>query len=165
MRTPKTQVARTLRAQCPGHGSCCAHNAQVACRSRAQRAQVARSACAGRALSVRRSRAQRAQVARSACAGRALSVRRSRAQRAQVARSACAGRAHSAQVVGACRDLPALPSQTAQVATSWRPSHVATSHWCRDTAQPTPGRDFKFHVATPSLLPSLKPGRDTRTRS
>ena len=64
VRTPKTQVARTLRAQCPGRGHCCTHNKLVA--------------------------------------------RMSRAQPAQVARSACAGRAHSAQVVGASRDLPSL---------------------------------------------------------
>ena len=117
MRTPKTQVARTLRAQCPGRGRCCAHNTLVA--------------------------------------------RMSRAQPAQAARSACAGRAHSAQVAGACRDLPALPSQPPRsrrhfnVATSWRPSHVATYHWCRDTVSPAqhqarshPMSRHQFHVAT-----------------
>ena len=49
MRTPRTQVARTLRVQCPCRGCCCAHSKLVACMSRAQPAQVARSACAGRA--------------------------------------------------------------------------------------------------------------------
>ena len=42
VRTPRTQVARTLRAQCPGRGRCCTHNKQVARMSRAQPAQVAR---------------------------------------------------------------------------------------------------------------------------
>ena len=88
MRTPKAQVVSTLRAQCPGRGCCCAHNAQV--------------------------------------------TRMLRAQLAQVARSACAGRAHSAQVVGACRHLPALPSQTAQVATSFPGCDLLEAIPCRD---------------------------------
>ena len=41
MRTPRTQVARTLRAHCPGRGRCCAHSKQVALMSRAQPVQVA----------------------------------------------------------------------------------------------------------------------------
>ena len=49
--TPRTQVARTLRAQCPCHGCCCAQSKLVASMSSAQPAQVARSACAGRAHS------------------------------------------------------------------------------------------------------------------
>ena len=51
VRTPRTQVARTLCAQCSGRGRCCTHNGLVARMSRAQPAQVARSACAGRTLS------------------------------------------------------------------------------------------------------------------
>ena len=115
VRTPRTQVACTLRAQCPCRGHCCAHCKLVARMSHAQPAQVAHSACAGRALSVRRSRAQRAQVARSACAGRTLSVRRSRAQPAQVARLA--------------------PRSWVHVATSFpcpAPCQVATSFLGRD---------------------------------
>ena len=88
VRTPKAQVASTLRAQCPGRGRCCDHNAQVA--------------------------------------------RMSSAQPAQVARSACAGHAHSAQVMGACRDLPALPSQTAKVATSFPSRDLLEAIPCRD---------------------------------
>ena len=42
VRTPRTQVARTLRAQCPCRGRCCAHSRLVALMSRAQPAQVAR---------------------------------------------------------------------------------------------------------------------------
>ena len=42
VRTPRTQVARTLRAQCPCRGRCCAHSKLVvrmsrACRTRSQR--------------------------------------------------------------------------------------------------------------------------------
>ena len=88
VRTPKTQVAHTLRVQCPSRGRCCAHNAKV--------------------------------------------TRMSRAQPAQAVRSACAGRAHNAQVAGACRDLPALPSQPPM---SRRHFDVATSRQlesCRD---------------------------------
>ena len=49
MRTPRNQVARILRAQCLSRGRCCAHNRLVARMSRAQLAQVARTACACRA--------------------------------------------------------------------------------------------------------------------
>ena len=42
VRTPRTQVARTLRVQCPCHGRCCTHNKLVARMSRAQPTQVAR---------------------------------------------------------------------------------------------------------------------------
>ena len=130
VRTPKAQAARTLRAQCPGHGRYCAHSRQV----------------------VRMSRAQPAQVARM-----------SRAQPVQVAR------------IG--------PRSWAQVATSFpcpAPGQVATSFPGRDLLEANPCRDIKFvsrhhsghfrsrpqnGVATPFLLPSLKPGRDTRTMS
>ena len=42
VRTPRTQVACTLRARCPCRGRCCAHSKLVALMSRAQPAQVAR---------------------------------------------------------------------------------------------------------------------------
>ena len=116
VRTPKAQVTRTLHAQCPCRGRCCAH-----------------------------------------------SQRRPRAQRAQAARIAPRSWAHVATSLP-CPVKPPRSRHRFQVATSWRPSHVATSHWCRDTAQPAPGRDFKFDVATPSLLPSLKPGRHPMSR-
>ena len=120
--------------------------------------------CAHNAQVVRMSRAQPAQVTRML-----------RAQPAQVARSACAGRAHSAQVVGACRDLPALPSQTAQVTTSFPGRDLLEVIPCRDitlvsrhrlsclassqVATPEPGRDLlddqpmsrhQVHVVTSS---------------
>ena len=42
VRTPKAQVVRTLRAQCPGCGRCCAHSWPAARMSRAQPVHVAR---------------------------------------------------------------------------------------------------------------------------
>ena len=42
VRTPRTQVARTLRAQCPCRGRCCAHSKLVARMSLSQPAQVVR---------------------------------------------------------------------------------------------------------------------------
>ena len=101
MRTPKAQVARTQRAQCPCRGRCCAHSKLVA--------------------------------------------RMSRAQLAQAARSACADRAHSSHVVGACRDLHALPSPTAQVTTSLR---------CSDIKAARIMSRHHIGVATLSLLPA-----------
>ena len=77
------------------------------------------------------------------CAHSKLVARMSRAQPTQVTRSACVGRVHSAQVVGACRDLSLLRPSPGQVATSWRLNHVATSNWCCDTTQATPCRDLK----------------------
>ena len=72
------------------------------------------------------------------CAHCRLVARLSRAQPAQVARSTCAGSGHSAQVVGACRDLLPLPSPRAgrDIISRSRPpgqlSQVATSIPCRD---------------------------------
>ena len=117
----------------------------VGCTVRTPSAQVASTL---HSLSPGRGRccAHNAHVACTASAGRAHSV--------QVV-GAC--RAHSAQVVGACRNLPALPSQPPRsrrhfdVATSWRPSHVATSHWCRDTVSPAQHQArsrLHFQVAT-----------------
>ena len=77
MRTPKAQVASTLRKQCSCRGRYYADNAQVAC-------------------------------------------------------TASAGCVHSAQVVGACRDLPALPSLVAQVATSFPGRDLLEAIPCRD---------------------------------
>ena len=90
----------------------------------------------------------------------------SRAQPAQAARSECAGHAHSAQVVDACRDLPALPSQPPRsrrhfdVATSWRPSHVATSHWCRDTVSPAQHQARSRPLGRPTYVATSTPCRD-----
>ena len=42
VRTPRNQVARTLRVQCPGSGRCCVHSRLVARMSRARPAQVTR---------------------------------------------------------------------------------------------------------------------------
>ena len=105
------------------------------------------------------------------CTPRTQIARMSRGQPAQIARSACAGRAHSAQVVGACRDL--LDDQ----ARPRRQSHVATSLLLH---QNSPGRDLKNGVATPLPwgsqnhvatsnrcrdITQANPGRNTKTRS
>ena len=84
VRTPRTQVARTLRAQCPGRGRCCAHDRLVARMSCAQPAQVA--------LSVRRSRNAQAVFPRPGCD--IISKLRPPRQLSQVATSI------------PCRDLP-----------------------------------------------------------
>ena len=138
-RTPRTQVARILRAQCPCRGRCCAHSKLV--------------------------------------------VSMSRAQPAQVACSTCAGRVHSAQVVGACRDLLPLPSPRPgrDIISRSRPpgrlSQVATSILCCDLLSPylnRPGRDTKpplcrlNHGATSNRCRDTTqayPGRNTKTRS
>ena len=105
------------------------------------------------------------------CAHSKLVARMSRRQPAQVAHSVCAGRAHSAQVVGACRDL--MDDQ----ARSRRQSHVAISVLLH---QNSPGRDLKNGVATPLPwgsqnhvatsnrcrdITQANPGHDTKTRS
>ena len=104
-------------------------------------------------------RAQQAGRAHVACAASACS-----AQVASIAPRSCAHVATSLP----CPVKPPRSRHRFHVATSWSPSHVATSHWCRDLAQPTqvttpePGRDLlddqpmsrhRFHVAT-SFLPS-----------
>ena len=154
VRTPKTQVARTLRAPCPGRGRCCAHNKLVARMSRAQPAQVARL------LSVRWSR--HAQVA----------CPRSRPQNSRSRHPISTGQVATSN---RCRDQPLLLPQE-------RPCRDPKP-WSRHqttTRQPEPCRDInsvsRHHsgqsksrpqngVATSFLLPNPKPGRDTKTRS
>ena len=114
VRTPKIQVAGTLRVQCPCRGRWCAHSKLVE---------------------------------RMLCA-----------QPTQVARIAPRSWAH----VATSLPFPVKPPRSRHrfhVTTSWRPSLIATSHWCRDIAQPTqvatpePGRDLlddQVYVATSS---------------
>ena len=147
VRTPKTQVARTLRAQCPGRGRCWACSRLVARMS----PQIARSWCAGRAHSV--------QVV-GACRDLLPLVHpqaRSR-HRSQIATS---WTTKPGRDVNPMSRPPFCPTKTVQVATSkmgsrhqlpWgSQNHVGTSNWCRDTTQATPGRDHK----TGSRLPFL----------
>ena len=47
-----------------------------------------------------------------------------------------------------------------QVATFWRLTHVATSNWCRDIAQSTPGRDLQTGSRHRFSCSAPKPGRD-----
>ena len=137
VRTPKTQVARTLRAQGPCRGRCCAHNKFVARMSRVQPAQVARM------LGVHWSRHAQAACPRP---GRDI-VPKSRPpeQLSQVATST------------PCRDLP-----YAQL----KPPRSRPQIWGRDTNFQRPAITMSRHqigVATP-LRPiqvaTPKPGRD-----
>ena len=123
----------------------------VGCTVRTSRTQVARTLhtqcpCCGRC-----------------CAHSRLVASMSWEQPTQVARSAWAGRAHSAQVMGACRDLSPLsiPRPGRDIVPRSRPpeqlSQVATSIPCRDLPsaqlkQPRSrpqkwGRDTSFHSA------------------
>ena len=106
----------------------------------------------------------------------------SREQPAQVARSTCAGRTHSAQVVGASRDLLPLPSprlgrdiisrsrppgQLSQVAMSipcpdlpsaqLKPPRSRPQKLDRDTNFNRPGRDLKSMSRPASVFPVEKP--------
>ena len=150
VRPPRTKVARTLRAQCPGRGRCCAHSKQVARMSRAQPAQVARM------LGVHWSR-----HAQAACPQVATSFR---------CRDTKAARIMSRHQIGVTTSF-LLPSPS-QVATS-RPGrdlpgdepmsrhqfHVETSFL------PTvgfPGRDTKIPGRD---LPHSRPCRDIKSMS
>ena len=109
---------------------------------------------------------------RGSCCAHSKLVAACHARSQRRSRSACAGREHSAQVVGACRDLSPLPSprQGRDIISRSRPpfcllklprsrpqkwgrdtkpppcslNHVATSNRCRDTTQAYPGRDTKI---------------------
>ena len=81
---------------------------------------------------------------------RAHSQRKPRVQRAQVTRIAPRSWAHVATSLP-CPVLPPRSRRHFDVATSWRPSHVATSHWCRDTVSPAQHQArsrLHFEVAT-----------------
>ena len=116
-------------------------------------------------------------LAQCPCRGRCcthskLVARMLRAQPMQVARSACAGRVHSAQVVGACRDLSPLPIPRPgrDILSRSRPprqlSQVATLIPCRDLpfAQPNrPGRDLKMGSRHQFQQARLRPQIDVAT--
>ena len=151
VRTPRAQVASTLRAQCPGRGCCCAHSKQVARVSRAQLAQV-----------VHRSRSCWACTSRNTprqpAPGRDLktgSLLRFPCQiQSQVAtsfqgRDLLDDQARSRHQPHVATSLP--PSQTNQVATSKMGSRlqfptgqVATSIPCRDLLETNLCRDIDF---------------------
>ena len=142
--TPRTQVACTLRVQCPCRGRCCAHNKLVARMSRAQPAQIASM------LGVHLSR-----HAQAACSQVATSLR-CRDMKATKIMSR-----HQIDVT--------TPLRTLQVATlkrgrdtkppvanpprSRRQFHVATSHTVAYVAT-------SIYVTTPFFPNQSKPGRD-----
>ena len=128
MRTPRTQVARTLRAQCPCRGRCCAHNKLVA--------HVAHAASAGRAH-----------------AGRALIATRPGSlppSHDLTSMSRHQGSQNQVATSNRCRDTtqnaPGRDLKTgSRHQTSCRQStQVATSISCRDLMLTRPGRDLKL---------------------
>ena len=137
--TPRNQVARTLRAQCLGHGRCCAHGRLVARMSHAQPAQVARL------LGVYLSRHAQAAYPRSR-------------PQIDVSTSLCSSH-RNALVATQNLGRDTKPPQGSQ-------NHVATSNQCRDTTQATPSRDLKmgsrhrFSSPAPSQVATPKPGRN-----
>ena len=120
----------TLRAQCPGRGRCCAHNAQVARMSRAQPAQVARIeprswvhvATSLEAIPCRDINLVSRHHSRHS---------RSRPQNGVATPLLCPH--HCPR-----HDLTSMSRHQGN------PNHVATSNRCRDTTQDTPGRDVNF---------------------
>ena len=95
--------------------------------------------------------------------GRAHNLRRSRAQRAQVARIALRSWAHVATsfpcpAQGQVATL--FPSRDLLEASPCRDIKLVSRHYLGQSRSRPPGG-----VATPLLLPSPKPGRDTKTRS
>ena len=142
VRTPKNQVARTLRSQCPGRGRCCAHSKLVVRMSRAQPAQVARL------LGVRWSRHAQAACPKS----------RHLISTSQIATS------------NRCRNQPLLLPQKRPCCNPkpWSRHQTTTRHPepCRDIKSVSRHHSGQSRsrppnrVATPFLLPSPKPGRD-----
>ena len=127
VRTPRTQVKRTLRAQCPCRGHCCAHNKLVA--------HIARPASTGRTH-----------------AGRALVTTRPGSLppgRDLTSMSRHQGNQNHVATSNRCRDTtqnaPGRDLKTgSRHQTSCRQStQVATSIFCRDLTLTRPGRDLK----------------------
>ena len=166
VRTPRTQVVRTLHPQCPCRGRCCAHSKLVGRMSCSQPTQVARSAYAGRTPS--------AQVV-GACRD-LLPLPSPRPGRDIISRSRPPRQLSQVATSVPCRDLPsAQPIQSKSrpqkwgrntnfhgaartmsrhqsgVATPLRPLQVATSKRGRDTvspAQPQARSRHRNQVAT-----------------
>ena len=170
MRTPRTQVALTLHAQCPGRGRCCAYSKLVARMLCAQPAQVTRSACASRA------HAGRALVAtRPGGLPQPLSPCRDLIMMSRH-RSFLQSEAYVATLKSRREGLKAklgpdlktgsrhrfscpAPSQVAtpkiQVATSWRLPYVATSISCCDLISAHSGISRSRHQKSRSRPPPL----------
>ena len=127
VRTPRTQVARTLRARCPCRGRCCAHNKLVERMSRAQPAQVAH---AGRALV-----ATRPGSLPPSCD--LTSMSRHQGSQNHVATS---NRCRDTTQNALGRDLKTGSRHQTSCCQS---TQVATSISCRDLTLTRPGRDLK----------------------
>ena len=138
-----------------------AHNAQVACMSRAQPVQVAHSACAGRAPSAQVVGASR----------NLLPLPSPRLGRDIISRPQHPGQLNQVATSIPCHDLPfAQPKQPKSRPQKWDRDtnfHGAARTMSRhqiDVA--TPLRPLQVatskRVATPFFLPSPKPGRNTK---
>ena len=181
MHTPRTQVARTLRAQCPCRGGCCAHSKQVKCACELCRA---RSCACPRRDPTPRSRPQ-IDVVTSLCSFHRNNLVATQ-NLGRDTKPPCSSQNHVA-TSDRCRDTTqATPGRDlktgsrhrfsypapSQVATPkpgrdpfWRLTYVATSILCCDlvsahngisrSRRPTPGRD----------LPHCYPCRDLKMMS
>ena len=134
VRTPKTQVARTLRAQCPCRGRCCAHSMLVARIAPRSWAHV---------------------VTSFSCPAQARSRHHFQVATSWTTKPGCD--------VNPMSRPPFCPTKTAQVAASkigsrhqlpWcSQNHVATTNRCRDITQANPGRDTKTRSRPSWRLP------------
>ena len=156
MRTPRTQVELTLRAQCPGRGRCCAHSRLVA---RMSRAQVATSLPCPAPCQVATSFPGRDLLKANPCRDiKLVSGHRSGHSRSRPpngvatpfllpnsqARSRPPGASpmlrHRFHVATFSLPIVGLPSRDTEVhvATSHTADHVATSNPCRDVVSAQP---------------------------
>ena len=126
VRTPRTQVACTLRSQCPCRGRCCTHSKLVAIMSRPQPAQVPRSTCAGRVHST---------PVVGACRD-LLPLSSPRPGRDIISRSRPPGRLSQVATSIPCRDLPSAPPKLPR---------SLPQKWGRDTSFHRPARTMSRH--------------------
>ena len=150
--TPRTQVVRTLRAQCPGRGRCCAHSKLVARTVSAGRVLV------GSAFVVTRP-GRLPQVA-TQNPGRDTQFQQARS-RPQIDVATNLFSSHRNTLVATQNLGRDIKSQQGSK------NHVAASNRCHDTTQATPGRDLKTgsrhrfsnpapsQVATPNQVTTL----------
>ena len=172
VRTPRNQVTRTLRAQCPCRGRCSEHNKLVARMSRAQPAQVTRL------LGVRwsqhsqeacpRSRPKTQVATRPGSLPQVATQNLGRDTQFQQAKSRPQIDV-ATSLFSSHRNAPVATQNLGRDIKSQQGSqnHVATSNWYRDTTQATPGRDLKTgsrhrfsspapsQVATPNQVTTL----------
>ena len=143
VRTPRTQVARTLRAQCPCRGRCCAHSRLVA------RAASAGRAHAGSALVATRP---------SSLPQVATPTEQARSQpQEQQARSRRQSMSRPPGRLSLCRDISFMSRHQSPT------GQVATSVPCRDLLETNLCRDVKMMSRPPALVPMSRRQNDVTT--